>query len=407
MPRSVTIRARRSVVTRRRRDRGEAHTGPAERAEQRPLERATGAARRAAAYGDGITVWWYLLAGALGCAAMRQVLRRRRPAAGAPHGQPAARTVPVFYDTRDGRRWRIIRITTLASLALGVGVIATLGQRALRSPLTAGPTADLAKPAALAPTLGPQLQSSLQPPSTPGSAKPLPLAALDAREMPLFGDGVYQRIVRLQRYRGRVVADDLFTGLTVHWLSAAETREVGSAEYAFQNYGVLPNKQLALTFDDGPDRTWTPKILDLLARHKVQATFFVVGLAVAKDPEITRRIVEEGHLLASHTFTHHAGWPSGETRASIEMALTDRMIRAASGRATRLFRNPYGGNDIESVRENLTSIYEAQKLGLQTVAYDLDSNDWQFKKGQSPPRSISRMGADTSCCCTTAAATAR
>ena len=272
--------------------------------------------------------------------------------------QAGASVVPVFFDTSDGRRWRIISSAALAVSVLVAAGLAGLGQRALQSPVDAHAAADVVEPAAL--------------------------AALDPHKMPLFGDGVYQRIVRLQRYRGRVVADDLFAGVTVHWLSAAETREVGSAEYAFQNYGVLPNKQLALTFDDGPDRTWTPKILDLLARHKVQATFFVVGLAVAKDPEITRRIVKEGHLLASHTFTHHAGWPSGETRASIEMALTDRMIRAASGRATRLFRNPYGGNDIESVRENLTSIYEAQKLGLQTVAYDLDSNDWQFKKGQTP-----------------------
>ena len=202
--------------------------------------------------------------------------------------------------------------------------------------------------------------------------------------MPLFGGGIYQRIVRLQRYRGQIVADDLFTGRTVHWLSAAEAREVGSAEYAFQNYGVLPNKQLALTFDDGPDRTWTPKILDLLARYKVQATFFVVGSQVAKDPELTRRIATEGHLLANHTFTHHGGWPGGETRAGIEMALTDRVIRAASLRATTLFRNPYGGNDVETTRENLTSIYEAQKLRYQTVAYDRDSNDWQFKKGQTP-----------------------
>ena len=272
--------------------------------------------------------------------------------------QPAGSDVPVFYDTSDGRRWRIISITALAVSVLLAVVIAALGQGALQSPVAAQIPADVVEPPAL--------------------------AMLEPEEMPLFGGGIYQRIVRLQRYRGQIVADDLFTGRTVHWLSAAEAREVGSAEYAFQNYGVLPNKQLALTFDDGPDRTWTPKILDLLARYKVQATFFVVGSQVAKDPELTRRIATEGHLLANHTFTHHGGWPGGETRAGIEMALTDRVIRAASQRATTLFRNPYGGNDVETTRENLTSIYEAQKLGYQTVAYDRDSKDWQFEKGQTP-----------------------
>jgi len=267
--------------------------------------------------------------------------------------------VPVFYDRREGRRWRVIQLSALTLLAVVVASLLALGRNALQSPLKRAPAA-----------------SSVAPPR---------LAQLDPNRMPLFGQGVYQRIVELRRVSGRVVAANPFTGAVVHWLSTDEAHVVGSARYAFEHYGVLPKKQLALTFDDGPDRTWTPRILDLLARYNIQASFFLIGSEVAKDPELTRRIVEEGHLIGNHTFTHPQGWPAGPGRDRIEMALTDRVIRAVTGRATQVFRNPYGGNDIKTVRQNLDSIYTAQRLGYQTLAYDLDTNDWQFKTRHLKP----------------------
>ena len=273
------------------------------------------------------------------------------------HGSPLP--FPVFYDKSGGRRWRIIQVAVVAVVVILVASLAALGRHALNSPL--------------------------DPPEMPRAERPVPVEQIDPRGLGLFGDGVYQRIVELQRSGGRAVAYDLFTREIVHWLSPAELRMVGKAKYAVQRYGVLPDKQLALTFDDGPDRTWTPRILDLLARNRVQASFFLIGEEVAKDPEMARRIVREGHLIGNHTFTHPPGWPKGPTRDRIELALTDRVIRAATGRATELLRNPYGGNDIKTVRHNLASIYAAQKLGYQTLAYDLDTNDWQFKTRHRNP----------------------
>jgi biofilm PGA synthesis N-glycosyltransferase PgaC len=276
------------------------------------------------------------------------------------HGQlHESGLLPVFYDKREGRRWRIIQITAVAFLTIFVASLVVLGRNALHSPLT--------------------------PPAAGIAGKPVALSELNAREMPLFGAGVYQRIVELQRSYGRTVATDLFTRKIVHWLSPEEVHAVGNAKYAFERYGVLPKKQLALTFDDGPDRKWTPKILDLLARYDIQATFFVIGKEVAQDPELTRRMVREGHLLGNHTFTHFGDWPGGESQTTIEMALTDHVIRAATGKATELFRNPYGGNDTRTVHDDLTSIYTAQKLGYQTLAFDLDTNDWQFETRHLKP----------------------
>src|SRR6266550_5614229 len=66
----------------------------------------------------------------------------------------------------------------------------------------------------------------------------------------------------------------------------------------------LPDKTVALTFDDGPDPKWTPEILDVLRRHGVPATFFVVGAAVARHPELVRAELAAGHEIGAHTFTH-------------------------------------------------------------------------------------------------------
>ena len=270
--------------------------------------------------------------------------------------------LPVFYDKSEGRRWRVIRATAVAFLVILVASLVALGRNALQSPVTPG--------------------------GAGSAAKPVALSELDARAMPLFGEGVYQRIVELERSNGRTVASDPFTREIVHWLSPAEARAVGHAKYAFQRYGVLPKKLLALTFDDGPDRTWTPKILDLLARYNIQATFFLIGSEVAKYPEMARRVVAEGHLIGNHTFTHPKSWPGGATKTRIQIALTDRVIRATVGRAAELFRNPYGGNDTKTIHADLTSIYTAQKLGYQTMAYDLDSHDWQFETQHLKPRPL-------------------
>ena len=88
---------------------------------------------------------------------------------------------------------------------------------------------------------------------------------------------------------------------------------------------------IALTFDDGPDPVWTPKVLDLLKAQKVKATFFVVGTEVAAHPELARRIVAEGHQIGVHTFTHAnlsttAGW-----RRSLELRQSQLILAGATG----------------------------------------------------------------------------
>ncbi|WP_235854779.1 polysaccharide deacetylase family protein [Nonomuraea aridisoli] len=100
----------------------------------------------------------------------------------------------------------------------------------------------------------------------------------------------------------------------------------------------LPARTVALTFDDGSDPEWTPKVLDVLRRYQAKATFFVVGSKVAQHPELTRRIVAEGHELGNHTYTHTDLAAVPEWRRRLELSLTQRALAGATGLHTTLVR---------------------------------------------------------------------
>ncbi len=139
----------------------------------------------------------------------------------------------------------------------------------------------------------------------------------------------------------------------------------------------LPAKQIALTFDDGPDPVWTPKILDLLAAHQAKATFFVIGARVNRYPELTRRILAEGHEVGSHTFTHAEIASVPRWRRGLEMALTGNAIAGATGYQTTLFRPPFSSQPDALTAADLTTLREVGEQGYVAVLADLDTRDWQ------------------------------
>ncbi|MEU9017086.1 bifunctional polysaccharide deacetylase/glycosyltransferase family 2 protein [Actinomadura sp. NPDC048394] len=139
----------------------------------------------------------------------------------------------------------------------------------------------------------------------------------------------------------------------------------------------MPAKTIALTFDDGPDPTWTPRILDVLRRHGAHGTFFAVGAHVAENPALTRRILREGNEIGSHTYTHVDLATAPAWRARLELDLTQRALAGAAGVHTRLMRMPYS-----SVPDGLTApewraAERAGKDGYVVVLTDRDTEDWQ------------------------------
>jgi peptidoglycan/xylan/chitin deacetylase (PgdA/CDA1 family) len=103
----------------------------------------------------------------------------------------------------------------------------------------------------------------------------------------------------------------------------------------------LPDRTVALTFDDGPDPEWTPRILDALRRHGVKATFFVLGAKVNDHPELVRRILAEGHELGLHSFNHDDLTDVSPVQRRLQLELTRNAVARASGLDVRLFRPPY------------------------------------------------------------------
>ncbi|PLT47670.1 Peptidoglycan N-acetylglucosamine deacetylase [Paenibacillus pasadenensis] len=128
-------------------------------------------------------------------------------------------------------------------------------------------------------------------------------------------------------------------------------------------------KAVALTFDDGPDAATTVKILDILRKEKVKATFFVVGTQVKKYPEVMQRIVDEGHALGNHT-THHPDLSkTGKTKILQEIKDNDTLIQKAVGITPTMFRPPYGATSAE-----LKAILS--EGGRTEVLWNVDTRDW-------------------------------
>jgi cellulose synthase/poly-beta-1,6-N-acetylglucosamine synthase-like glycosyltransferase/spore germination protein YaaH/peptidoglycan/xylan/chitin deacetylase (PgdA/CDA1 family) len=134
--------------------------------------------------------------------------------------------------------------------------------------------------------------------------------------------------------------------------------------------------KLILTFDDGPSAEWTPKILDILEREKVPATFFVIGINAEQNIPILRREYRDGFEIGNHTFTHHNIAEMSVTRAALEMKLTRLLIESVTGHSTILFRAPYNADSEPQTYDELAPIERSRRENYLTINESIDPNDW-------------------------------
>ncbi|MFF0721124.1 bifunctional polysaccharide deacetylase/glycosyltransferase family 2 protein [Micromonospora sp. NPDC003816] len=139
----------------------------------------------------------------------------------------------------------------------------------------------------------------------------------------------------------------------------------------------LPARTIALTFDDGPDPIWTPAVLEVLEKHQVPGTFFVLGNQVVRSPDLVRELAEKGHELGVHTFTHpHLTQIPGWQRR-MEYTQTQLVIAGATGQRSNLLRFPYSSRADAFVDQDWPLLQQAGELGYLSVVNDLDSRDWE------------------------------
>ncbi|MFN8250464.1 MAG: glycosyltransferase [Ferruginibacter sp.] len=148
-------------------------------------------------------------------------------------------------------------------------------------------------------------------------------------------------------------------------------------KFAADSTPVGPGHKLILTFDDGPDPRWTPRILDILEQRKVPATFFIVGLQGEKNIPILQRIYKNGYEIGNHTFTHGNVAKMSAERAEIEMRLTRLLIESITGRSTILFRAPYNADSEPQTYEEIEPLARSKKDNYITVGESIDPNDWE------------------------------
>ena len=152
--------------------------------------------------------------------------------------------------------------------------------------------------------------------------------------------------------------------------------------YVIRQTGYHPGL-VALTFDDGPDAQWTPRILDVLKVEHVPATFFIVGENALSHPSLLRRIVNEGHELGNHSYTHPNMAEDGDRAVHLELNATERLVEAYTGRGMRLFRAPYFGDAEPTTADELGPALLAQQSGYLNVGLHVDTEDWQRPGAQA------------------------
>ncbi|MGP4008840.1 glycosyltransferase [Streptomyces sp. 4N124] len=139
----------------------------------------------------------------------------------------------------------------------------------------------------------------------------------------------------------------------------------------------VPDHRLVLTFDDGPDPVWTPRVLDVLKEHHAHAVFFVTGTMTSRYPDLVKRMVDEGHEVGLHTFNHPDLSYQSKQRIDWELSQNQLAISGAAGIRTSLFRPPYSSFADAMDNKSWPVTDYIGSRGYITIVNNTDSEDWQ------------------------------
>ena len=198
------------------------------------------------------------------------------------------------------------------------------------------------------------------------------------------GEGDILRITRKPQAGQRTVTMDddgasppEYRTITEEWMDSYPL------SYTVTQYGYHP-KQVALSFDDGPDPDWTPRILDILKKYNVKGTFFMIGEEAEKYVGVMQRVYREGHEIGNHTFTHPDISEVSNTQVDLQLNLTERLFASKLGVQPLYFRPPYSIDQEPDTNDQAAPVDRIQGLGYITIGNKIDTNDWDENPRKSP-----------------------
>jgi len=180
------------------------------------------------------------------------------------------------------------------------------------------------------------------------------------------GDGEIIRVTGLPKVGKRTVEIDTDEPDPQKKLIIDEHMDVYPNEYTIQQYGYHPN-EVALSFDDGPDPKWTPRILDVLKRKGVHGTFMLIGEEAQQHIALMQRIVQEGNEIGNHTYTHPDISEISARQLDWEVRLTNRLFASKLGVQPLYFRPPYDIDEEPDTDDQAAPVVRIQQMGLSTV----------------------------------------
>ena len=198
------------------------------------------------------------------------------------------------------------------------------------------------------------------------------------------GDGDILRVTGLPQNGRRTLELDDDKTIPPQFLSIVnETMDSYPLPYTVSQYGYHP-KQVAISFDDGPDPTWTPKVLDILKQFNVKGTFFMIGEVAQDNVGVMQRVFREGHEIGNHTFTHPDISDISERSVDLQLNATERLFAAKLGVQPVYFRPPYSIDQEPDTNDQAAPIYHIESHGYVIVGDKIDTNDWDEHPRKSP-----------------------
>ncbi len=207
------------------------------------------------------------------------------------------------------------------------------------------------------------------------------------------GDGDILRVTGLPQNGHRTLQMDDDKTIPPQYLSVvSETMDSYPLPYTITQYGYHP-KQVALSFDDGPDPIWTPKILDILKQYNVKATFLMIGEVAEDNVGVMQRVYREGHEIGNHTFTHPDISDISDRAVDLQLNATERLFAAKLGVQPVYFRPPYSIDQEPDTNDQAAPIHHIESHGYIILGDKIDTNDWDEHPRKTPDEIVNSVFA--------------